>query len=57
MAPIQRSDLRESKSLGDGDYGCIGASEVHSGAPEALGEQVIVIAAEIVAAAGEGSEP
>lgn len=34
-----------------------GVADDHSGASEALGEQIVVIAAEIVAAAGEGAEP
>ena len=34
-----------------------GIADDHSGAPETLGEQVVVVAAEIVPATGEGREP
>jgi hypothetical protein len=34
-----------------------GVADNHSGAPEAFGEQVVVVAAEIVPSTGEGREP
>jgi len=34
-----------------------GVADDHSGAPEALGEQILVLAAEVVSSAGEGGEP
>jgi hypothetical protein len=34
-----------------------GVADDHSGAPEALGEQIVVVAAEIMPSTGEGREP
>ena len=73
MTAVERRDLGDTEPLGDGDdsrAGSVvlvvgiggrnqrtGVANDHSGTPEAVSEQILVIAAEVGTAAGERPEP
>lgn len=68
VAAVERSDLEDAQPLRDGGHRRIGGAkrevsvgagvaDDHSGAPEAFGEQVLVVAPEVAAAARERAEP